>query len=92
MRKFCADLRKDATEKIKGNATKKQEKETRQRQEKKYIKEDCHICRLEFSETFNKDENYQRVQDHCHYTGLKITFDHLILTGSDSILYNRTIK
>ena len=29
----------------------------------------CHICRKNFLKKFAKDKNYQKVRDHCHYTG-----------------------
>ena len=28
----------------------------------------CHICKKEFNDEFNGNENYCKVRDHCHYT------------------------
>ena len=68
MKKFCVDLRKHATEII--NCEKKEMLLLTKKQEKKYVKQKvCHICKQEFNEMFNEDENYRRVRDHRHYTG-----------------------
>ena len=39
-------------------------------EENKLYKEQniCYICKKEFS-TDNKDKKYQKVRDHCHFTG-----------------------
>ena len=29
----------------------------------------CYICRKRILKKFAKDKNYQKVRDHCHYTG-----------------------
>ena len=29
----------------------------------------CYICGKRFLKTFAKDKNYQKVRDHCHFTG-----------------------
>ena len=69
MKKFCADLRKIATEII--NCKKKErnvtsDKETRAEIQKQTL---CYICKQALNEIFIEDENYYRVQDHCHFTG-----------------------
>ena len=29
----------------------------------------CYICGKRFPKKFAKDKNYQKVRDHCHFTG-----------------------
>lgn len=39
------------------------------KEEKSYIKQNLyHLCKQEFDEDFNEDENCCNVRDHCHYT------------------------
>ena len=29
----------------------------------------CYICKKKFEHKYTNDKNYQKVRDHCHYTG-----------------------
>ena len=68
MKIFCLDLRKHAT-KIINYEKKKEMIPLTKKEEKNHNKQNvCHICRKGFS-TDDSDKKYQKVKDHCHYTG-----------------------
>ena len=68
MKIFCLDLRKHAT-KIINYEKKKEMIPLTKKEEKNHNKQKvCHICRKGFS-TDDSDKKYQKVKDHCHYTG-----------------------
>ena len=68
MKKFFADLKKPATEII--NFEKKDMLPLTEKQKREYnIQKFCHICKQELDEEFNEDQNYYRVEDHCHCLG-----------------------
>ena len=67
MEEFCIDLREHATKII--NYEKKKMIPLAKKEEKNHNKQNvCHICRKEFN-TDDNDKKYQKVKDHCHYTG-----------------------
>ena len=67
MEEFCIDLREHATNII--NYEKKKMIPLAKKEEKNHNKQNvCHICRKEFN-TDDNDKKYQKVKDHCHYTG-----------------------
>ena len=66
-KKFCLDVRENATKII--NYEKKEMIPLTKKEEKKYKKQEiCHICKKGFS-TDDSNKKYQKVRDHCHYTG-----------------------
>ena len=65
MKKFCKDLREDATKII--NYEKKKMISLTIKEEIYHNKQKiCYICKKEFN---NNDKKQQKVRDHCHYTG-----------------------
>ena len=69
MKKFCEVLR-DHTIKIINFKKKKMES-----YENAKI---CYICKEKFENKYLKDKKYQKVKDHCHYTGEYIGAAHSI--------------
>ena len=66
-KKFCKDLREDATKII--NYEKKDMIPLTKKEEKHHNKQKvCYICKKEFN-TDNIDKKHHKVKDHCHYTG-----------------------
>ena len=67
MKYFCLDLREYATKII--NYEKKEMIPLTKKEEKKHNKQKvCYICKKRFS-TDDSNKKYQKVRDHCHYTG-----------------------
>ena len=67
MKNFCLDLKKHATKII--NYEKKEMIPLTKKEEKKHNKQKvCHICEKGFSSD-DSDKKYNKVKDHCHYTG-----------------------
>ena len=71
LKKFCQDLRKQAESII--NFEKKEMIELAPEEVyKHYIEKYCFICKKPFSKDNNneyKEKNYDKVRDHCYYTG-----------------------
>ena len=67
MKNFCSDLKEHATKII--TYEKKEKIPLTKKEEKKHNKQEvCHICKKGFS-TADSNKKYQKVRDHCHYTG-----------------------
>ena len=65
---FCSSLRKHATNVINFEKNKM----LPLTEEKLKLHQDsivCYICRKQFTQKLANDENYQKVRDHCHFTG-----------------------
>ena len=68
MERFCKDLKEHATKII--NYEKKRNDTLTDEENKSYEKQKvCHICKKEFSTDDDDNKTYQKVRDHCHYTG-----------------------
>ena len=67
MRKFGTSLREDAANVI--NFEKKNTTVNKKELKLHQNATACYICGKIFSEKFSKDKNYQKVRDHCHFTG-----------------------
>ena len=68
MKKFCDSLKEQAETIILSEKRKMlplTKEELKSYQEAKV----CYICGKRILEKFAKDKNYQKVRDHCHYTG-----------------------
>ena len=68
MKKFCDSLKEQAETIILSEKRKMlplAKEELKSYQEAKV----CYICGKRILEKFAKDKNYQKVRDHCHYTG-----------------------
>ena len=67
MERFCRNLKEHATRII--NYEKKEMIPLTDKQDKPYEKQKvCYICKKEFS-TDGDNKRYQKLRDHCHYTG-----------------------
>ena len=67
MKKFCLDLREHVTKVI--NYEKKEMTPLTKKEGKNHNKQKvCHMFRKEFN-TDDGDKKYNKVKDHCHYTG-----------------------
>ena len=67
MERFCRNLKEHATRII--NYEKKEMIPLTDKQDKSYEKQKvCYICKKEFS-TDGDNKRYQKLRDHCHYTG-----------------------
>ena len=67
MKNFCLALREHATKII--NYEKKEMIPLTKKEEKKYNKQEvCYICKKGFS-TDDSNKKYNKVRDHCHYSG-----------------------
>ena len=72
MRKCCSNLREQATEIITMKKGKKEKEKNHTKKEKKnHTKNNkiCHICKEELNEQLIEGKSYQKICDHCHYTG-----------------------
>ena len=68
MKKFCESLREYAKSII--DFEKKKMLPSTRKELKSFIDADvCYICRIIFLKKLSKNMNYQKVRDHCHYTG-----------------------
>ena len=68
MKKFCESLRENTMEII--NFKQKNMMLLTKEQQKSYQNAKiCHICKEKFEDKRDKDKNYQKIEDHCHYTG-----------------------
>ena len=68
METFCKDLKKHATKII--NYERKEMILLTDKENKFYEKQKvCYICKKEFSTDDDDNKKYQKIRDHCHYTG-----------------------
>ena len=68
MKKFCESLREYAKSII--DFEKKKMLPLTRKELKSFIDADvCYICGIRFLKKLSKNMNYQKVRDHCHYTG-----------------------
>ena len=68
MKKFCESLRENTMEII-NFKQKNMMLLTKERQKSYQNAKICHICKEKFEDKHDKDKNYQKIEDHCHYTG-----------------------
>ena len=68
MKKFCTSLR-EHTKNIIDFKKKKTSPLTKEELKSHQVPEVCYVCRKTILKKLSKSINYQKVRDHCNYTG-----------------------